>query len=179
MAFSQVRSSLAVPLLLAMMSPALADESDGLKGLQQLGAQFRREESLPGRPVVEVVWKSRLATNDRLKALVALKALAQVRILNLNGAGITDGGLVHLKTLARLEELDLGNTAITDTGLEQLQELPSLRRLRLGRGMKVTNQGVAQLQKARPELFIAYDYVVPRWYGPLPRPGSPKFAPGR
>jgi hypothetical protein len=174
MRFSRVWFSLAVPLLPAMMPPAVADESDYIKGLQQLGAQFTRDENMPGRPVVEVAWKRRQATDDRLKTLLALKGLAQVRILNLNGAGITDGALVHLKKLDRLEELNLGNTAIADAGLGHLRQLRSLRTLFLGRGLKVTNQGVAELQKALPEVSIGYEYVVPRWYGPWPR-----FSPGR
>jgi hypothetical protein len=177
MAFSKVWFSLAV-LLLAMMPPVLADECDDAEGPHQLGAQFTWDEKRPGRPIVEIAWKTREATNDRLKALLARKGLAQVRALNLNGAGITDGGLAHLKALPRLEKLDLGNTAITDTGLEQLKGLRSLRTLFLGRGMKVTNQGVAKLQKARPDLSIGYEYLVPRWYGPYPRPGT-KYAPGR
>jgi hypothetical protein len=176
MVFSQVWFPLTV--LLAMMPPTLADESEDIKGFQQLGAQFTRDENTPGRPVVEVAWKTREATNARLKTLLALKGLVQVRVLNLYGAGITDSGLVHLKTLDRLEKLDLGNTAITDAGLEQLKELRSLRTLLLARGMKVTDQGVAKLQKTRPDVYIAYQYVVPMHYGPWPAPGT-KFAPGR
>src|SRR5262245_3494048 len=174
MRFSQAWFPLAVPLLLAMMPQAGADESDDIKELQKLGAQFTRDENMPGRPVVEVAWNTRQATNDGLKTLVALKGVAQVRILNLNGAGITDGALAHLKKLDRLEELNLGNTAITDAGLEHLRQLRSLRTLFLGRGLKVTNQGVAELRKVLPEVSIGYEYDVPRRYGPWPR-----FSPGR
>jgi internalin A len=57
-----------------------------------------------------------------------LKGLTRLRILELVGTKVTDGGLAHLKGLTSLQDVYLGDTKITDAGVRQLQEaLPSLR----------------------------------------------------
>jgi len=77
----------------------------------------------------------------------------------LNGRKITDAGLVHLKGMTKLESLDFRYTQITDAGLVHLKGLTSLVRLELvvhaaNLGTKVTDAGVADLQKALPNCLI-------------------------
>ena len=66
--------------------------------------------------------------------------------------GYTDVGLVHLKGLTKLQRLVLPRQ-ITDAGLAHIKGLTQLQVLNLG-GTKITDAGVADLQKALPNCKI-------------------------
>jgi hypothetical protein len=98
-----------------------------------------------------------------------LKRLTSLKYLWLDKTHVTDAGLAQLKGLTQLVFLSLRDTQITDAGLVHLKALP-----RLGKGTEyfdptepgykhgsldldgtyVTNAGIAELQKALPDLQI-------------------------
>ncbi len=74
--------------------------------------------------------------------------------LDLGGTQLTDAGLEPLKTLKGLEILSLQRTSITDAGLTHLMGMTGLRSLDLSVNSKVTDAGIARLQKALPNCRI-------------------------
>lgn len=94
------------------------------------------------------------------KGLGHLKRLTRLRVLELAGTGLTDAGLSQLAGLARLEDLDLSQTRITDAGLKHVAGMRRLRVLRLSK-TAVTPEGVAALQRERPDLDIIVDEPEP------------------
>ena len=66
---------------------------------------------------------------------------------------LSDAELVHLKGLTSLKSLVLGSD-ITDAGLVHLKGLTKLQKLFLS-STKVTDAGVAELQKALPNCKIS------------------------
>ena len=62
--------------------------------------------------------------------------------------GVTD--LKGLKDLKQLTTLYLGGTQVTDAGLKELKDLKQLTSLNLLVTEQVTDDGVADLQKALP-----------------------------
>jgi len=83
-----------------------------------------------------------------------IEALQKLEILDASETKITDVGLKCLKRLTQLRELWLTDTSITDEGLPDLAGLTGLRRLMLPAGNKVTDGGVAKLQRALPKCYI-------------------------
>ncbi len=67
---------------------------------------------------------------------------------------VTDVSMKLVAQLPKLEEFRIGGAKLTDTGLMHLTKSRSLKRLTLGRLKDVTEAGVAELKKARPELNI-------------------------
>ena len=84
--------------------------------------------------------------------LECLEGLKKVIMLDLSGTKVTDKGLEHLKALNQLQELKLDGTNVTDAGLEHLKRL-RVDTLSLAH-TKVTNSGVAKLQRALPDCQI-------------------------
>ncbi len=78
-------------------------------------------------------------------ALVHLKGLTKLQILDLGGTPITDAGLEHLEGLTNLRVLDLRTAPVTDAGLKHLQALRGLRSLNLW-GTRIQGQGFKALQ---------------------------------
>ena len=111
------------------------------------------------------------------KELVHLKRLTKLQDLNLSSTKVTAAGLVHLagmnlKSLTLPKEattdlglkyylaaverpstLSLGKWKITDAGLVHLKGLTKLQELDL-HNTKITNAGIADLQKALPNCQI-------------------------
>jgi internalin A len=86
-----------------------------------------------------------------------LKGLATFwRKLSLRRTQVTDAGLVRLKGLARIiHSLDLSGTQVTNAGLGHLKDLVYLKEVSLIE-TKVTDKGIADLQKALPRARIAH-----------------------
>ncbi len=109
-------------------------------------------EPLTPAPEVEAVRHvRRLATTarwlsdllpDRFAELTP-EALAQLEVLDLRGADITDADLARLQGLDNLKSINLRGTPITDAGLTQLSGL-ALTSLEL-RATEVTGLGLGQL----------------------------------
>ncbi len=117
------------------------------------------------------------ATDAELKELKQQNRLATLRVLNLAGTFITDGGLAELSDLKGLQELNLNGSKITDAGLRHLGGLTELRKLDINwtdisdtglywivkltalemvdlRWTKATIAGRQRLQQRRPRLKI-------------------------
>jgi Leucine Rich repeat len=133
--------------------------------LEEFGERIRRDEELPGKPVVSVDLSSTKVTDADLKDLTPLTqlqwldlgetqvtdeglehlaALNQLRELNLNDTRVTDEGLEHLAALTQLWELDLSHTQVTDEGLKHLDALTQLQWLNLN-DTRVTDEGLKHL----------------------------------
>jgi len=91
-------------------------------------------------------------TDAGLKNLTKLRKL---ELLWLYGTHITDAGLQSIEGLTDLFWLDLTGTQVTDLGLEHLKELKGLKWLELSR-TQVTSQGIKELQEALPECKIQW-----------------------
>lgn len=90
-------------------------------------------------------------TDDQLKEIAKL---ANLRNLYLRNTAVTDEGLKHLAPLKDLRCLCLCGTAVTDEGLKVLAGLPSLQEIDLDGAKKVTDGGLAELRKLRPDLKV-------------------------
>jgi hypothetical protein len=69
--------------------------------------------------------------------------------------GVTDAGLEQLKALQNLRGLQVAFTTISDAGLVHLGALPNLKELN-ARGTKVTKAGVAKLKQRLPEIEVGF-----------------------
>ncbi len=80
------------------------DDPDPAKRVEQLGGTIARDDTQPGKPVIEV---------------------------NLALKKVTDADLKELKELKQLTTLNLGSTKVTDAGVKELQEaLPKCKIIR-------------------------------------------------
>jgi internalin A len=94
---------------------------------------------------------NRAITDAGMKELPHLKELDT---LWLYGTRVGDSGMKEVGRLEKLQTLRLFNTNVGDEGLKELVELKQLRRLELG--TKVTETGVAELQRALPGCEITW-----------------------
>jgi internalin A len=151
-----------------------------LRTLELLGCQVTDaglKELAPLKNLQSLMLKRTDITDAGLKELAALQNL---RDLDVSITAVTDAGLKHLAPLTHLHRLDLsGNRAITDAGMKELADLENLQTLWLYvtnigdaglkelRGLKklrelrvystkVTEVGVAELQRALPDCEITW-----------------------
>jgi len=103
------------------------DEQEAIRAVRNLGGVVTRDESLPGRPIVDVVLTGAVKDSD----LECLKALTELRSLRLLDTRVTDAGLKELGQFKGLRTLSLDGTAITGVGLAELAGLPGLEELSL------------------------------------------------
>jgi len=95
----------------------------------------------PGTPMPEAVPR-------------AISELKQLRVLKLSYSEITADGLRVLSTLDRVEKLSVaGSPHVDDEAMAELAKWKSLKYLDV-QGTKVTPQGVAVLDKAKPGIVI-------------------------
>ena len=150
------------------------DQAKSVAEVEQLGGSITVDEKNPDRPVIGVYLQYTKVTDavlGHLKALTnlkkldllrtevtdagleQLKGLTNLKDLNLRRTKLTDAGLEHLKGLTNLEDLDLRRTRVTDAGLANLKGLTRLQSLYLW-GTEVSNAGVQGLQTALPKCSI-------------------------
>lgn len=92
------------------------------------------------------------ADDEGVKHAAAIKSL---KLLNVSyGPTVTDAALAAVAQLPTLEEFKLSGALVTDAGLQQLAAVKSLKKIVLGKMKGVTPDGIAQLQKSRPDLTI-------------------------
>lgn len=148
-----MRAFLLAPLLalVAMNAAALCAEegtddsieADGIRKVESAGGRMRRDDTLPGRPVIEVNLPRRGAADAEL--LSALESFRHLKTLNLSGwSEITDAGMQDIGALKSLESLNLQRVRLTDSGAVPLAESTSLKRLYLG-GTRITTETLARL----------------------------------
>ncbi len=114
--------------------------------LEEFGERIRRDEELPGKPVVSVDLSSTTVTDADLKDLTPL---TQLQWLDLGETQVTDEGLKHLDALTQLHSLNLRDTQVTDEGLKHLAALTQLQWVGL-MWTKVTDAGLKNLIAALP-----------------------------
>src|SRR5262249_44943465 len=91
----------AVPLLLLpLLSGSAGDDAaeQAIQAIKKLDGRIVRDETVPGKPVVEACLTREL-TDEDLKHLANLKEL---RKLDLGLTNVTDAGLMHLTKLTKL-----------------------------------------------------------------------------
>ncbi len=81
-----------------------------------------------------------------------LAPLKQLQVLDLSGSQVGDAGLKDLAALKGLRSLALYGTKVTDKGLKDLAAVKQLEVLFVRN--EVTDEGLRQLQKALPRLFV-------------------------
>ncbi len=117
--------------------PPVEDEAAAVAALQKIGADVRDLGS-SGRLVL---LNSGFDDDD----LLHLRALTDIRHLQLNDGNITQKGLAHLKELPQLNVLHIKCSSISDDDLQTLREMTSLKELSLQR-TSVRGPGLVHLQ---------------------------------
>lgn len=117
-------------------------ESVALNRLDQIGPVAYRQS--PGGSVTEIT----IAHEEFSSVHVAqLASFPELKILHLEGSGVSDDALATLTSLPKLEHLFLDETTIGDSGIEHLASAGnSLQQLSLV-GCKVTDRGLSSLAK--------------------------------
>jgi hypothetical protein len=110
-------------------------------------------------------------TDARLKIVAKVRGLER---LSLADTAITDDGLAELTRLRDLISLTLQSTSVTDAGLRHLEGMRGLVCLDLRACPKVTDAGVARLQKALPKCEIVLTSPLPPPSPPAPPPAPPR-----
>lgn len=103
------------------------------------------------------------------ESLLHLMRLDKLEYLDLQGTRITDAGVDALRQFGSLHSLELHYCDISDAGLAHLGEMKSLRYVGLSHVMFATEEGVAQLEKAKPEIEVNGR--------PVPTPAPPESEP--
>ena len=149
------------------------DESKAIEKIELLGGKVKRDDTLPGRPVVMINLQGSKRFNDRYIWL--LKSFTRLTKLNLNGTAITDEGLKEVGNLKALTMLGLSSTTVTDKGLNEIRNLTLLNVLFI-RDTATTDVGVNALKVSLLSLKVKREEVVspakPIWFD---APG--KYAP--
>ena len=83
-------------------------------------------------------------------------AACSARSIILRNAHLKDSDLEHFAGLTKLSLLDLqDNAGITDAGLEHIEKMSSLRSLDI-KGTSVTQEGIEEFKKKRPDIEVSY-----------------------
>src|SRR5262249_55973090 len=110
-----------------------------LAAIERAGGQVEVEHDVRGKPFLVVTWSGGDTGLERLKAL------DELRWLDLSRTEITDEGLSAVRELKHLQVLKLQQTRVSDQGLAKLQGLKELEGLAL-HDTKTTAAGLAQLE---------------------------------
>ncbi len=102
----------------------------------------RRDNALPGSPIVGLDLHCRDITDADLEQIKKLRLL---RELDISHTQVTDAGLKNLRGMPALQSLTVGGGEITDAGMEHLRALRNLRTLHLYCGEGVTDAGLADV----------------------------------
>jgi hypothetical protein len=147
------RLGAALLVLLAGAGAGRAGEKDIAERLQKAGARIRCIQVDAEKDVLGVWFSPRRFTDHDLDGLCELRRL---RVLDLNGTGLTDAGVQAVGGFPGLSYLDLGGTRVSDAGLKGLKGLRSLKTLSL-HGTRVTDAGLAELAEleALEQLHLA------------------------
>jgi hypothetical protein len=128
-----------------------------LRGLHGLGVrqtrltdkQVQQVCALPGGKTLDFIGCP--ITDAQLKIVAGVRGLEG---LGLADTAITDEGLAELTRLGDLESLTLHSASITDVGLRHLEGMRGMFTLQVGGCPKITDAGVARLQRALPNCTI-------------------------
>jgi hypothetical protein len=106
---------------------------------------------LSGAGIKNLILDNTKVSSSGLGLLAQCPSLSSVSLSN---TLVDDAGIEHLASLPGLRMLDLEGAPITDDALRRLESVSSLQYLRLGGNRGVTDDGVARLQAALPELKV-------------------------
>ena len=139
----------------------IAQNDDRLEvSLRLAGMQATDAAVVPVKSLKKVIILDLGHTAVTDAALANVAALPDLTKLHLEQTKITDRGLAALKPLKNLEYLNLYGTGITDAGLDHLAGLTKLKSLYVWQ-TKVTPAGVDKLKKALPSLEIVTGWTTP------------------
>lgn len=110
---------------------------------------------LIGLPRLQVLFLADTQVTD--EGLMDVAQLTQLEWLSLVDSPVTDDGMFHIERMQRLKHLDLSGTQVTDDGLVHLKRLSSLEQLFLFGDMRVSKEGIEDLQRSLPRCAIVYD----------------------
>lgn len=166
-----VVSGLAWMMCLARVPTALSAESpEAIAAIQKIFRKVVRDETQVDKPIVELSAPQEFKPDP---ALVYLKQLPRLRMLDLSCTQITDEGLKYVKSCDGLEVLELNFTHITEKGLIQLKDLPKLQTLSLvftsisGEGLENLKE-FKQLRQLRLNRDTDYSQAIPKLLKTLP-----------
>lgn len=97
-------------------APAVTEES-AIAFVEKLGGTVTRDETQPGRPVIDVSLRGTNATDADLKEIAPFKNLTT---LDLSLAPVTGAGMKELAPFKNLTYLFLADTKVTDEGMKEL-----------------------------------------------------------
>ena len=129
----------------------------GLTSLEELelGNTAVKDEGLKEVAKLEGLRSLNLISDDVTdEGMSYLAGLKHLESLELSFTPVTDEGLKHLAGLPQLESLSLGNTRVTNAGLRHLTRSKQLRALFLFGSPGVTDDGIAELKHALPDLNV-------------------------
>lgn len=79
---------------------------------------------------------------------------SRLEILSLGNTAISDKAIVRIKKARQLRCLFLGDTKVTDRGLLELATMESLKLIDVRGDKNITNDGVSQFKKIRPDVEV-------------------------
>lgn len=94
------------------------------------------------------------ATRISDAGMLSVSKIISLRQLHVNMCNISDVGVRNLRSLDRIETLNISETSITDVSLRYLLETESLAFLIIWRCDSLTDKGINEFQKARPDCKI-------------------------
>jgi len=116
-----------------------------LRGIQVSDADLQRIGRVKNLETLDL---GAMAVEVTDEGLLALRDLADLRVLVLGSAPITDRGLAVVRGMRELRRINVVGARITDEGLAALAELPKLELLRIG-GPSITDAGMEKLAAMR------------------------------
>lgn len=111
-------------------SESALEKARVISEIESLDGWLTRDESLPGRPVYEIVLRKNEFTDQDLERL---RVFDNLRVLFLGHMQVTECKLTRMPDLSQLQELGLMRMTVSTPFLESLQQLPKLEALRLCR----------------------------------------------
>lgn len=157
-----LRALIAVVVLVGVIAVAdeILDESRAIAKIEVLGGKVTRDDTRPGRPVVEIDFQGNPRFNE--KYLQLMMAFPHLSILNLSGTIVTDDGLNAISNLKSLVEVDLSETGVTAAGIARLREAsPRLTIIEASAALRTIADlgGVVRTRMLAdgPELTISFD----------------------
>jgi beta-lactamase regulating signal transducer with metallopeptidase domain len=124
---------------------------EGMRQLRELylytaaDAQRLDDEAMgliAGLEPLEVLYLSGQVTDEGVRHLTKLESLRELRI---DASRIRGPGLAHLGESGSLQLLELSGKGFGDEGLEHVKQILSLKCLKLGRGIEISDDGLAHL----------------------------------
>src|SRR5260370_11551978 len=124
------------------------DESTAVEKIESLGGMVRRDDKMPGCPVISVDLlpaRNKDVTKFNDEHFSVLDSFPSLTFLSLSETEITNDGLKKLRGLKNLKGVRLDNTRITDAGMTEISEINTLTLLSL-QDCRITTVGLRHLK---------------------------------